>query len=281
VLSGPATPADLLRKAGTAFVHPILNVRMGASNNDVSVTGMAFDNAGTGTFSSSLSANGFQVWLDDGDGVFTAAESLLAQAAGAASVSVVFGTPVTVPNSGTRDLWVVLDVLATAGNGATTPRTYQSVVNAAGVTSVGNITTLIGTPAPQSNVLRLVDFFVSSFDPIADLPGGGRDITINGSGFMAPIIVMIDGNVCPGTAVINAGTQVTGIQVPPGTGLDVAITIKSGGLDTETLTQTFDYVPLAPPNPPSTSGCVADAGVSAWWLAAALAPLALRLRRRK
>jgi hypothetical protein len=130
-------------------------------------------------------------------------------------------------------------------------------------------------------VLRLVDFFVSNFDPAADLPAGGRDITITGSGFMAPIIVMIDGNVCPGTAVINAGTQVTGIQVPPGTGFDVAITIKSGQLATETLTQTFDYVPLAPPKAPSDGGCSAASGVAAWWLALAALPLASRLRRRK
>jgi hypothetical protein len=189
---------------------------------------------------------------------------------------------VTVANSATRDLWVVLDVLATAGLGAAVPDSFQTVINAtADVDAPGGIAVLMGTPAPQSNVLRLVDFFVSSFDPVADLPGGGKDITILGSGFMAPIIVLIDGIVCPGTAVINGGTQVTGIQVPPGTGLDRPITVKSGQLDEETLSQTFDYVPLQAPKPASDSGCAAGAGVSAWWLLSAMTPLLFRLRRRK
>jgi hypothetical protein len=187
-----------------------------------------------------------------------------------------------VPNSGSRDLWVVLDVLASAGGGAATPQSYQVVVNGPGsVTAPGGVSVLMGTPAPQSNVMRLVDFFVTNFDPVADLPAGGKDITITGSGFISPIIVSIDGVVCPGTAVILGGTQVTGLQVPPGSGLDVSITIKSGGLDLETLTQTFDYVPLQPPKASTSSGCAAGISLSAWWLVVAVPALAMRVRRRK
>jgi hypothetical protein len=283
VLSSPATPADLLRKSGTAFVHPVLSLRMGASNNDVTVDGITFSNAGTGNFSSALSATGFQVWLDNGDGVFAASDMLLSQSPGASLVSAVFSTPVTVPNSQTRDLWIVLDVLASAGSGAAVPQTFQTVINATtDVDAPGGVSVLFGTPAPQSNVLRIVDFFVSNFDPVADLPSGGKDITITGSGFLSPIIVMIDGNVCPGTAVINGGTQVTGIQVPPGTGLDVSITIKSGALATETLADTFDYVPLQPPKPPSSSGCAGGTVPAAWWIGAlGLLPFVTRRRSRK
>jgi hypothetical protein len=283
VLAGPGTPADLLRKSGTAFVHPIMNLRLGASNNSVDVNGITFTTAGTGTLASSVTATGFQVWLDDGDGAFTAADAVVFQGAGAGAVIATFSPPITVSNSGTRDLWVVLDVLSTAGQNAAVPQTFQTVVNATTDVSVaGGVNILFGTPAPQSNVMRLVDFFVSNFDPVADLPGGGKDITITGSGFMSPVIVTIDGTVCPGTAVINGGTQITGIQVPPGTGLDVAITVKSGQLAVETLSQTFDYVPLQAPKPASNDTCTATAGAGTLgWLMAMVLPFVARLRRRR
>jgi hypothetical protein len=284
VLSGPATAPDLLRKTGTALVHPTLMLRMGATNDSVNVNGIIFSTAGTGDFVSSLTTgDGFQVWLDDGDGVFTAADSLVYQGSGAPTVNAVFSPPIAVPNASTRDLWVVLNVRDTAGDNAAVPVSYQVVVNSNTDVDVGGgANVLLGTPAPQSNVLRIVDFFVTNFDPAADLPGGGKDITITGSGFMAPIIVSIDGVVCGGTPVINAGTQVTGLTVPPGTGLDVAITIKSGGLDTETLAQTFDYVPLQTPKPSSDPGCmVAPAHGAGVALISVLGALAGLTRRRR
>jgi hypothetical protein len=132
VLAGPGTPADLLRKSGTAFVHPIMNLRLGASNNSVDVNGITFTTAGTGTLASSVTATGFQVWLDDGDGAFTAADAVVFQGAGAGAVIATFSPPITVSNSGTRDLWVVMDVLSTAGQNAAVPQTFQTVVNATG-----------------------------------------------------------------------------------------------------------------------------------------------------
>jgi hypothetical protein len=146
------------------------------------------------------------------------------------------------------------------------------------LTIITAATPLLGAPAAQSSVLKIVDFFVNEFTPVTDLLVGGRDIVIKGSGFEAPFQVRIGGTICPGTPVITA-TEVTGLTVPSGSGTSLPIEIDSGTLATQTLTQTFSYVIVTKPKV-NGDGCVA--GLGAPWLAApaVLAIFAMRRRRK-
>jgi len=121
------------------------------------------------------------------------------------------------------------------------PHTFTLAISNAGSVDAGALQVVLGTPAPQTVTLGAIEFFVTSISPLFDIPAGGAALTVTGSGFMAPFVVRINGVVCPGTAQISGGTQVTGLFVPPGSGTNLTIEISSGNLPTYTHTQTFDY----------------------------------------
>jgi hypothetical protein len=180
---------------------------------------------------------------------------------------------------GFRDIWVRANLLASAGAGASTPQTYSVTVAQASDVSA-NTGVIIGTPPPNGAVLSVVDFFVTSVDPLTDALAGGKILTITGSGFTSPFTVTIGGVVCPGTPAISP-TQVTGIQVPQGSGTALPIVVSSGTFAPLTLTQTFDYRNPGNPSGPTTGpGCIAGAGGVALLVPVMLVVGALRRRRK-
>jgi hypothetical protein len=141
-------------------------------------------------------------------------------------------------------------------------------------------------PAPNGITVGAIEFGVTNFEPASGLAAGGQAITINGSGFMAPLTVTIGGTLCPGTPVIVGGTQVTGLTVPPGFGTNLPIVVHSGDLPPQTLTQTFSYTAPKDNAPPKTdeSGCQSGTGSTFPLVAlmvAALLGATLTLRRRE
>lgn len=242
VTAGPANPAAYTHKAGSVLAHVMLQVRMAATNQDATVSAVSLNTGGTGNWVTDFDATkGVEIWQDNGDGVFgSASDTLLFEGPGGAVVGGTFTTNVVVPNSGTRDLWVRINMLATAGVGTTSPLTYNLGITSAGDVNAGGTTVLLGAPAPSSADLGVVDFFVTTFTPTNDAAAGGAAITIDGSGFMTPFEVRIGGIVCPGVALVTP-TQVTGLLVPAGTGTNLPIEVISGNLPPQTLTQVFSY----------------------------------------
>jgi hypothetical protein len=185
--------------------------------------------------------SGVQVFLDDGDGVFNPADTMIYQGAGAALVAATFSTPLSLPVSGTAELWVRITFTTTAGQGAiATPETFVLAI-AGGSDVLASTQALLGTPPPTGVTIGAIEFSVTSFSPPNDLPAGGKPISITGTGFVPPLIVKIKGVVCPGTPNIVGGTQVSGLTVPSGTGTGLAIEITSGTLPQQIVAQTFSY----------------------------------------
>lgn len=245
VANGPAVATPATHLAGSAASYVLARWRLSASNNNVDVNAITITTGGTGNWTSDVDATaGVAVWQDNGDGAFSAAtDTLLYQGAGAGSVIATFTSTLSVANSGSQDLWVRVGLTSTAGSGvAAAPETFTlGIQNATDVSATGGVTVLLSTPAPNSVTLGAIEFNVANFVPIADLPAGGKPITITGSGLMSPLTVTIGGVVCPGTAVITGGTSVTGLFVPPGGGSNLAIVVTSASLPAQTLTQRFTY----------------------------------------
>ncbi|MCW5900820.1 MAG: hypothetical protein KIT10_16300, partial [Flavobacteriales bacterium] len=236
VANGPAVTAPPLHRGGSAATYTVSRWRLTAANADVSVNSIAITTGGTGDWATDVTA--VEVWRDDGDGSFNAAsDTQLYSGVGGATVNATF-TGFTVTNSTSADLWVRIALSNTAGMGvAATPETWTLGVTSTGAVSVtGGVTVLLGTPNPNSQSLGAIEFAVTSFSPLGDLPAGGTAITIAGSGFMTPFTVTIGGVVCPGTAIITGGTSVTGLTVPSGGGSNLPIVVTSGALPPQTLT---------------------------------------------
>jgi MYXO-CTERM domain-containing protein len=134
----------------------------------------------------------------------------------------------------------------------------------------------------------VVDFSVDDFTPTVGLFAGGASIKIEGTGFALPITVTIGGVPCTGTASVDvAGTLISGLSVPSGTGSNLAIVLTTNNLPPKTLTQTFRYSNILP-NPnvggttkPASDSCAAIPGAPRGILALpALALIGLRRRRK-
>jgi hypothetical protein len=271
VASGPKPP-DVLRKAGTTAQIPMARFVFSATNNNVDVNSFTLTTGGTGDWANDFDgATGVQAWRDNGDGTFNSAtDTLLAQAVGASAVVLSPAPVLTVPNGGSLEVWIVVNVLATAGTGAAAnPDTYTFGVTGAGsINATGAQTVVVSTAAPPtSSTLSIIDFFVSGFVPSSDVLAGGEVITMTGSGFMAPLTIRIDGVVCAGTAVISGGgTQVTGLIVPPrpSVGKNLPIEVTSGNLPTEVLSQTFTYAVKGSAKPSNGGPGCAGAPASGW-----------------
>jgi MYXO-CTERM domain-containing protein len=286
VANGPNQPVPATHAAGAAANLVAAGFRLNALNGATTVNGIDLTTAGTGDWSSDVdSASGVQVYRDDGDGVFDITNDvLLAQSGGSALVTVTFTTPLNLAAGEIADLWVVIGMTATAGQGiAATPETFSLAI--ANTTDVGASAPVeFGMPAPNGITVGAIEFNVTNFDPASGLAAGGQALTISGSGFMPPFSVTIAGTPCLGTPVIAGGTQVTGLTVPTGFGIDLPIVVQSGDLPPQTLTQTFTYT--APKDAGGTSkdeGSSCSAGNSpAWALTLAVLGLlaAVALRRR-
>ncbi len=285
VANAATQPSPVTHRAGTSATVTVAAFRLTATNDVITINGINLTTAGTGDWTSDVdAATGVQVYQDDGDGVFNAADTLLYQGGGAALVTATFGTPLVMPVTSTADLWVRVQLTATAGNGrVATPETFSlSVANAGDVTA--STTVLLGTPAPAGVTVGAIEFEVSSFTPANDLPAGGKAISMSGKGFMTPFTVTIDGVVCPGVPNITGGTQVTGLIVPPGGGQNLTIQVNSGTLPTQTLTQTFSYSKVG-----SVGGSGGDSGgggcatgsEAAWGVLLLLSVLAVARRRTR
>lgn len=282
VANAPTAPGTYTHDSGTALAHPIARFRLTASNDAIDVSAVVLTTAGSGNWTTDVTT--VEVWLDNGDGLFNAGtDTSLFSGLGGATINALFTGTVTVPNSGTRDLWVVVNLTATAGAGLSSPVTFSlSILATTDVTATSTV--VLGTPLPASATLRAVDFFVTSFAPVADILAGGLPITIVGSGFIAPVTVTINGVVCPGTAVVTP-TQITGLIVPPGSGTNRPIVLTNSGMAPLTLTQTFSYgsgglTSSGGGKGGGGGGCAAETGTGAAVILLGLLAAAARRRRK-
>ncbi|MBK9973678.1 MAG: IPT/TIG domain-containing protein [Planctomycetes bacterium] len=289
VNAGPTNPTIVAREQNAAgFTVMVGQFRLSASNANFTVAGFTLSTSGNGNWAANLdAATGVQVWRDDGDGSFNATDTQLFAGAGATpSVSCVFGSNLTINMNTNEDLWVVLNVLASAG--ASPSETFSSQIAApADVNSLtGGGQVLFGTAAPTAATLKVITYAFTSFTPVTSLPAGGGAITITGSGFALPVTVTIGGVNCGGGAVVNAaGTQITGLTVPAGAGQNLAIVLTTNNLAAKTLSQTFSYSNVVViggggggRGGGGGGGCAATAAAAP---AAMLLPLCIALYRRR
>ncbi|MBX3475613.1 MAG: hypothetical protein KF754_14650 [Planctomycetes bacterium] len=244
VNAGPANPTTItVEQTAAAFQRMIGQFRFTASNDDFVVTGLTLTLGGNGDWVNNLNAtSGVELYRDNGNGTFDGTDTLVfSGAGGVGTVVAAFSASQTVNMGTSMDLWLVLNVLATAGGSPAEVFNAQIASGAAvSTTTSGNV--LIGTVAPVSADLRVVTFSVTNFTPLLALPAGGTAITITGTGFALPVTLTINGVICPGTPSVNAGgTQITGLLVPVGSGTNLPIVLNTNNLGPKTLTQTFSY----------------------------------------
>src|SRR5690606_24052397 len=98
-----------------------------ASNGSLSLNGITFTTSGSGDWVTGLAAsNGVTIYRDDGDGEFDAAsDSLIFSGSGATpTLNATFNAPEAVANNGAITLFMVLNLLSTAGG--STPKTFKA-----------------------------------------------------------------------------------------------------------------------------------------------------------
>ena len=235
-----AGATNALHKAGTAQSFLLGAFSLGAVNDESIVSSITLTMTGSGNWAASMeSANGIEVFRDDGDLAFTpASDALVYQGPGAQVAAVPFAA-MAVPAGGRQDIWVRVNVAPGAAAGALAPQTFSlTIAQASDVAASTPVA--FGVPAPQGAILTVVNFTVTDFDPSSATTAGGAPITITGTGFLAPFTVTINGAPCGGAAAVTPG-QVTGLSVPPGSGSNLPIVVTNGGLPPETLSQTFSY----------------------------------------
>jgi hypothetical protein len=283
--AGPANPASvsIAREAAGSQVC-MGSIRLTASVAEFAVSGIKLTTGGNGNWAQNVDpSKGVEVYADNGDGAFDAADTLLFS--GRATLPVVdcvFGSNVNIGIGGHADLWVVMNVLGTAGANPAETFTLKVAGTADVSMSPADAYRIMGAALPVST-LRVVDFNLNGMTPSASEVTGGLPITIYGSGFAEPAVVTIGGVVCPGTAVVNStGTQITGLFVPAGTGENLAIVVDTNGLGPKTMSQTFSYseVRTDVKEQPAESCTVAIGGSMAMLAPAALGLIALRRRRK-
>jgi MYXO-CTERM domain-containing protein len=285
VSNAPEQPVPATHAAGAAGELVGAAFRLNALNGAATVNGITFTTSGTGDWSSDVNAaTGVAVYRDNGDGVYSATDDTLLDETGGASPIVTSSFNLTLTTGEIADLWVVIRLTPTAGQGvAATPETFIVSINDPGTDVSATIPATAGMPAPNGVAVGAVEFNVSSFNPASALQAGTQPITITGSGFMMPFTVVIGGTVCPGTPAIAGGTQVTGLSVPPGVGVNLPIIVHSGNLPPQTLAQTFTYTSPKDNDPPkSDDGGSRSVGSSpAWAVALAMLGVLVVARRRR
>jgi hypothetical protein len=268
VSNSPEQPAPATHAAGATGELVGAAFRLNALNGGCTVNGITFTTGGTGDWSSDADATaGVAVYRDNGDGVYSATDDTLLGETGGASPLVTTSFNLMLATGEIADLWVVIRLTGTAGQGvAATPETFIVSINDPGTDVSATIPATVGMPAPVGVAVGAIEFNVSGFNPASALSVGGQPITITGSGFMAPFSVTIGGSLCAGTPVIAGGTQVTGLSVPTGVGANLPIVVRSGTLPPQTLTQTFTYTaPKDTGSPSSDAGGSCSAAASPAW----------------
>ncbi len=236
------SPAAAGVQGGTAFSQELAALTLTASGGAVMVDGITVTVSGTGDFANDIDpSTGLSVWQDDGDGSFNSAldTSLGATGGASATITVNFTSTLTVPDATSVELWIVGDFLASAG--ASIPDTYQvSVANAGDVNVQTPATVSLGTPAPDSTVLSVVIFFVTSFSPAS----GYRNLPfeITGSGFTPPVSVSI-GGIDLGTGSVNGANSFASGWTTPNLGPsgDYPVVVTTSLLGPITLAQTYHH----------------------------------------
>ncbi len=285
VSNAPEQPAPATHAAGAAGELVAAAFRVNALNGGATVNGITFTTSGTGDWSSDVNAStGVAVYRDNGDGVYSATDDMLLDETGGASPIVTTSFTLLLATGEIADLWVVIRLTATAGQGiAATPETFVVSINDPSTDVSATIPATVGMPAPTGVAVGAIEFNVTNFDPATAQQSGTQPITITGSGFMMPFTVIIGGTVCPGTPAIAGGTQVTGLSVPPGVGANLPIVIHSGNLPPQTLAIAFSYGAPKDNDPPKAdeSGC-SFGGAPAWPVLLVVAGLlvAVAIRRR-
>jgi hypothetical protein len=274
----PAAPWHLAGEPGT---YGIGQFRAFALNDAVTLSGFTLTCLGSGDWSQGVDqVAGVQVYRDNGDAAFSPATDMLVfEGGGITTVDATFTTPVAMPVSTSADLWILLTVTPNAGSTAiASAETFTMSVLAPGDVQA-SAPVAVGPPTPQCAVLSAVNFNLTSFSPLEAEQAGGDQIVINGSGFLLPFSVEIGGVACPGTAIVQNGTMVTGLQVPPGKGKKLTIRIKSAGLDVKAPLR-FSYE--GEDDEEDEEGCALVPGRSPWIPAIPLAiGMAIWVSRRR
>jgi hypothetical protein len=285
VNAATANPADAyVEFTSTAFTHTLACLRLSASNDNFTLSGVTLTLGGNGDWVNNVTQ--LRVYNDDGNAILDAGDTqLFAGSPGVSAINCAFSTNLVVTNGTHEDLWVVIDVAATAGGSPSETFTAE-IASAADVQQVGAGNVLIGSLTPISGVLHVIVFAVTSFTPVQDVFAGGATITITGSGFATPITCTINGVPCTGTAVADAtGTTITGLRVPQGSGSNLTIVLTTNNLGPKTLTQTFSYqggvTKGGNGGGGGGGGCASSATGGVAWLLAAAGLLALRAARRR
>lgn len=302
VTAAPTSPLSQIAEAGEAFGHTIAVFRFQAENDDIDIAGLNLTTGGTGDFFTDLDvASGIELYLDSEflplapkDGLYTpGVDILLGQTGGNYPItSVPFNVsgPIVVPNGTSVDIIVRFNILATAGGSL--PETFRcSIANPTDVLTAGSNAVILGIPAPNSNTVGVIIYFVSSFAPAVALRGGGAPITIIGAGFTPPFSCTIGGIPCPGNPVINSdGTGVSGLFIPAGNGLDLPIVVTTGALGSRLAPMRFSYATATTLNEKeariSNSFCAVNdsgpgAALAAMLAFAAMLAVASRVARRR
>jgi hypothetical protein len=275
-------PAEPWHIAGEPGTYGIGQFRAFALNDAVTLSGFTLTCLGNGDWSQGVDqVAGVQIYRDNGDAAFSlATDTLVFEGGGVTAVDATFTTPVAMPASTSADLWILLTVTPDAGSTAiASAETFTMSVLAPGDVQA-SAPVAVGPPTPQCAVLSAVKFNPTSFSPLEGKQAGGDSIVINGSGFLLPFSVEIGGVACPGTAIVQNGTTVTGLFVPPGEGKKLTIRIKSAGLDVKSP---FRFSYEGGDDEEDDEGCAVSTARSPWVPAI---PLAIgmavwRVRRRR
>ncbi len=278
-------------EGGVDQSYLLANFRFDSAGGMSTVTGLSLSLGGTADWVNWVSASdGVQIWLDNGDGVFNVGSDSSLGAVGAVlpKTTVTLNPTLSVQSGVYSELWIRIHLLSISGGSIA--KTFDvSLASASDIAASGGVAVSLGTPAPVSAELSIIQFYVSSC-----IPGSGfisDVVTIVGSGFSIPLSATLDGTPFQLTPVISAdGTTITGLRVPnlgPIAGLKTLTVTTS--LGSKSWSQSFDY--LGPRNSgsshdPGESGCTStdqsDGGTLC--LAACLAVLSIpalhRLRRR-
>jgi hypothetical protein len=246
VTNAPFAPGDATAKAGTAFAREVACFRCAVTNSAADVTGMQLTPSGTGDWLNDLDPSiGVEVWLDDGDAVFSAATDARLGFAGGSTTAILvsFAPSANIAAGSSADFWIVLNVVASAGTSI--PESYiLSLASSSDLSTSGASNVTLGSPQPVGSNFSVVVFFVSTVSPAST--STTFPIAFIGSGFALPVTVTIGGVPCTGTPSISPmGTTLSGLVVPspitPGDLGPHPIVITSGLLPPQTLSQTFKY----------------------------------------
>ncbi len=233
ISAAPNNPAPSAVSGGVSLQVPISCFRFAAIGGAADVTNIVFSTRGTGDWVNQLNtSSGLSVFLDDGDGVFASGQdTLLFQGSGASPTRTCALTPaMNIPNSTFRDLWIVVNLLPSAGT--TPPSTFAADIASGGDVTVAQAASVItfGAPPPDGSLLEVVLFSITNLSPLSGR--GGQQLVLTGSGFVAPVSIIIGGVPCGGTVVISADrTTVTGLWYVGKSGGEVpnqVVTVSTG-----------------------------------------------------